>query len=69
MTKILDPFYRDPSCFYLILANLNYFNLSSVFILPLLMFLNLSLPFLFLSDTNRCCADLPRMSARAYGSI
>ena len=26
------------------------------------MLLNLSLPFLFLSDTNRRCADLPRMS-------
>ena len=24
---------------------------------------------LFLSDINRCCADLPEMSARAYGSI
>ena len=52
------------SCFYLILANLNYFNLSSVFILPLLMLLNLSLPFLFLSDTNTAFTLCSRRSRR-----
>ena len=34
------------------------------------MLLNLcTITLLFLSDTNRRCATLPRMSARAYGSI
>ena len=53
------------ACFYLILAILNYFNLSSVFILTI-MLLNFFLKSdLFLSYTNRRCAYLPRMSMRA----
>ena len=53
------------ACFYLILAILNYFNLSSVFILTI-MLLNFFLKSdLFLSYTDRGCTNLPRMSARA----
>ena len=59
--------------FILSLATLNYFNLSSVFILHYLFFIHhyhafnyLPIFYLFLSNTNRRCADLPEMSSRAY---
>ena len=62
--------HRSPhACFYLILATLNYFNLSSVFILHYHAFNPLPIFYLFLSYTNRRCANLPEMSARACGSI
>ena len=53
------------ACFYLILAILNYFSLSSVSILTI-MLLNFFLKSdLFLSYTNRRCANMPRMSVGA----
>ena len=62
--------HRSPqACFYLILATLNYFNLSSVFILHYHAFNPLPIFYLFLSYTNRRCDNLPEMSARACGSI
>ena len=53
------------ACFYLFLAILNYFSLSSVSILTI-MLLNFFLKSdLFLSCTNRRCANMPRMSVGA----
>ena len=57
------------ACFYLILATLQYFNRSSVFILHYHAFNPLPIFYLLLSNTNRRCANLPEMSARACDSI